>query len=71
MATKTTNELEVEVQCALCKRTYIVKVPKDGYRRWLNGELIQNAMPNVPVESRELLISHTCSECFDKLFAND
>ena len=60
--------IEVEVQCVMCKKTHIVKVPKDGYRKWLNGALIQNAMPEVPPAERELLISNICGTCFDQMF---
>lgn len=39
------------------------------YNRWMNGELIQNAMPNVPAELREFLISGFTPEEFKKIFS--
>lgn len=63
--------LEVEVQCVNCNATYIVTVPRDGYRDWLNGTHIQTAMPQVSAAERELLMSGICGVCFDKMFGED
>jgi len=54
--------------CLSCKKDISIWVPLDGFRKWQHGELIQNAMPNVPAGDRELLISGFCSTCFDNLF---
>jgi len=35
------------------------------------GELIQNALPELSEDYRELLITNTCGECFDKMFEDD
>lgn len=62
------DEFETEVTCNMCKTTKVIVVPKDGYKRWISGECIQNAMPSVKAEDRELLISGICGKCFDSLF---
>jgi len=37
--------------------------------RWEEeGELIQNALPYLSADERELLISGICGGCFDKMF---
>jgi hypothetical protein len=36
-------------------------------RSWLAGALIQDLFPEI--EDREIMISRTCGDCFDELFA--
>lgn len=38
---------------------------------WKTGTLIQRAMPNLSADQRELLISHTCGKCWDRMFKVD
>tara|TARA_Y100000310_G_C20387451_1_gene671140 strand:+ start:362 stop:508 length:147 start_codon:yes stop_codon:yes gene_type:complete len=38
---------------------------------WNNGSYIQNAMPYLSADERELLISGTCGPCFDVMFAEE
>ena len=35
---------------------------------WEDGKFIQDAMPYLTAGERELLISATCGDCFDKFF---
>jgi hypothetical protein len=37
---------------------------------WQAGKYIQDAMPYLSKGERELLISGTCDECFDKMFGD-
>lgn len=60
--------VEVVTTCPICEEDHIVTVPLDGYNNWLCGEKIQNAMPNVPAEDREMLISGICPSCWQKTF---
>ena len=61
--------LKVEIKCLKCKQTHIIEVPKKGYMRWLDtGARIQDVMPELPANDRELLISNICGPCFDKIF---
>jgi hypothetical protein len=55
--------------CNKCDEQIILRVNLDDMARWENGELIQNAMPYLSADERELLISGTCGECFDKMFS--
>jgi hypothetical protein len=61
----------VAVTCRVCLETFHVSIVPSEYVRWQNGECIQNAMPNVSAEDRELLISQTCGACWDLLFPAD
>lgn len=60
----------VKVRCrGGCAEIKTVAVPHKGYMAWMLGDAhIQTAMPDVPREERELLISGTCDACFKRLF---
>jgi hypothetical protein len=51
-----------------CDRRYELRVSEQQLQRWRAGELIQNAMPDLPPRDRELLISGTCDRCWRKIF---
>jgi len=47
-------------------------VNKKGYARWKTGEvLIQDALPELSIHDRELLISGTCEHCWRNGSMND
>jgi hypothetical protein len=58
----------VVVQCLGGQKGFEVVVPFKGYRAWIEGVIIQKAMPTVGRDERELLISGTCGACWEKLF---
>ena len=51
-----------------CGNEYEVPVTQDQLDKWQGGALIQNVMPNLTPDQRELLISGTCGRCWDKMF---
>lgn len=55
-------------RCFQCGETSKVTVVKEQFERWIAGELIQRAMPEMPVDTRELLISGTHPKCWDEMF---
>jgi len=58
----------LEIPCVLCQEKITVKVPTSGYHKWrYGGALIQEAMPTVSVDDREMLISQTCPACWKKM----
>ena len=61
----------MQVECRTCKDTHILMVNIRDAKRWKEGELIQDAMPYLTPDERELLISGTCGKCFDKMFGED
>jgi hypothetical protein len=65
------NMKPIMIECRLCKVPKKVSCTLEQYGAWRNGALIQDAMPNVPKDERELLISGTCGACFDKLFPSE
>ena len=57
--------------CRVCKNQVEMKVYVEDVTAWENGELIQNAMPYLTPDEREVLISGTCGPCFDRMFGED
>jgi len=61
----------VAVDCIQCKETQHITTKTEDLDSWENGELIQNAMPYLTADEREVLISGICGTCFDNMFAGD
>lgn len=57
--------------CFHCGETSLVEVPTDGFHAWQSGTLIQRAFPEMPADTRELLISGTHPACWDAMFAEE
>jgi len=53
------------------ERTFVLELDPADVRKWQTGTLIQYAMPYLSAAERELLISGTCDECFQKLIPPD
>lgn len=55
--------------CWHCGRVFTLWVNPDDLLDWTAGAgPIEKMMPYLTAGERELLISNTCSECFDSLF---
>lgn len=52
------------VHCPGCEILSHVMVPTLGAARWIEGESIQDAMPELTPSQRELLISGLCDRCY-------
>ena len=61
----------IQVACIGCRSFIEVTVSKRGYRKWLNGTPIQDALPEVPAEKRELLISDVCEKCWKSIYGKN
>lgn len=58
-----------EVRCAMCGTLYAIMYNRKDMVDWLSGQgFIQDLMPYLSDAERELFISRTCGDCFDKLF---
>lgn len=52
--------------CIFCEKFYIVKnVNLEGYLKFLDGEAIDKALPELSKEDRELLLTGIDQECWD------
>lgn len=62
----------VSVKCIHCGKEYKILMSKDQYTRIINryqiGEHIQDILPEVSADIRELFISQICPICWDNMF---
>lgn len=56
--------MTVAKTCIICLFRYEIEVPKEGYKKWMEGVLIQDAMPELHEDDRELFISGVCFKCW-------
>jgi len=61
----------VAAPCRLCHETTDLEVNFQGFVEWQAGKYIQDALPELDADMRELLISGTCPTCWDKMFPSD
>jgi hypothetical protein len=67
--TEAKDTVEIGVTCQMCKLRTSFPVSRGGYLAWKDGGLIQKVLSELSKEQRELMISGTCSHCFEKLFS--
>ena len=67
----TERNYEIRVTCYHCNREFVLKVRVEDYLLFdmPNRPHIQDIFPYLTPAERELLISHTCQECWDKMFS--
>ena len=58
----------VAVDCIRCKERQHIRTKTEDLDSWENGEVIQNAMPYLTADEREVLISGKCGSCFEGLY---
>lgn len=52
--------------CSFCGLVKYVTVDIAGLEKYRAGAFIQDAFPRMPADVREMLISGTCPECWEK-----
>jgi hypothetical protein len=63
------RDLPVDIECHICNRWYNILVNRYDLFDWTSGSLpIQNALSYLSANEREMLLSQTCGDCFDKMF---
>ena len=63
------EDFGVPVQCRICGEKYMFIMDKEKfYKLTQTHELIQNIFPDLDRGWRELLISGTCPDCWDRIF---
>lgn len=59
----------VRIHCRFCDAEHAIFLKYHDYFAWKNRDgFIQDVIPYLSNAERELLISNTCGDCFDKLF---
>ena len=54
--------------CRRCSTVHEAEVKKVDFEDWKNGKHIQDALPDIPIDLREILISGICNECYKELY---
>jgi hypothetical protein len=63
--TEPTQEMHIfRVDDPNCGKQFLIPVPESEHANWKDGMLIQDAMPSIGKDDRELLVSGTCPECW-------
>ena len=57
--------------CMYCGRRGQLEVPAAGWKKLQAGALIQDALPELDPDQRELLITGTHAQCWDALTGGD
>ena len=60
-----------KVACRFCGSVYELSIAPSDVTRWRSGEFIQDAMPYLTAEERELLISGTCNDCWEEMLGQE
>lgn len=63
--------MTIDTICPFCGQLHDVRVNREGYLKYLGGELIQRALPELTTTEKEQLISGLCPECQEKFFDAD
>ena len=56
--------------CRKCQKSHTLMVDIADVHCWQLGEYIQDAMPYLSAGERQLLISGTCDDCWEKMFGD-
>lgn len=63
------EEFEISVRCPICGEYHSVFVEKADYWKWIKNNLhVQGVFPYLSAEEREILISGTCPDCWNRMF---
>ncbi|SVC55010.1 uncharacterized protein METZ01_LOCUS307864 [marine metagenome] len=62
------EKVGINVRCWRCEGVTTVHAALEDIQAWQDGTLVQDAMPYLNTEERELLISRTCDSCWDKMY---
>jgi hypothetical protein len=57
--------------CTVCGEYEVWSLDRELVTRWQGGENIQDVFPDMSVGDRELLISGTHADCWNKLFPKE
>jgi len=59
------------IKCQCCNNIKCITMTTDSIISYENGALVQDAFDYLSADDRELIISRTCSDCWNKLFGED
>lgn len=68
---KAVGQVNALVDCVGCGRAFVIPATARQVEAWAAGQLIQVAMNNLGPDDRELLISGTCPDCWERRYKDD
>jgi len=63
------RNMRLAMSCLKCGDIVRIDVNAYDLEKWFQGEYIQDAMPYLNADEREILISGYCGPCFDVLYS--
>jgi len=57
--------------CRWCGHRQNIPIHPNDHTAWRDGTLLQHAAPYLEDDEREMLISETCSPCWDDMFPEE
>lgn len=60
-----------QVPCIWCKKVHEIRLPGYGLYQYNKGAYVQDAFPELDADMREMLISGTCPDCWEKMFGDE
>lgn len=64
------RETSLTIACRMCGEPQTIWFDIADWNEWRAGAYIQDAMPYLTAAEREMLISQTCDNCWNNLFAD-
>lgn len=62
------RKLTLLVTCPICGKEVEIEVKSEDYFYWQQGAVIQDAMPYLTPQEREMLISGVCPTCWEDMW---
>lgn len=57
--------------CVNCQKNHMIEIPFSGFQKYKRGACVQDAFPDVDLNTREFLVSGICPNCIETLFSED
>jgi len=57
--------MKINRHCVICSVKREINVDIEGFANWQNGARIQDALPDLSADDREMLISSICPTCWE------
>lgn len=62
---------QVDTQCLICDEIHEIRMTASDYLSWkVMGNYVQEVFPHLSASAREIAISGTCPECWDRMYAD-
>lgn len=68
---KVEGNKNIYVNCEYCGKEFLININSEDLFKWQNGSFIQDVFDYLTPSERELIISGTCNDCFDKLYKEE